>query len=67
MKESSPIERYALVVLRSALRLESLGMKRSRGYSAAHVVRTHIKTKTKNKVQLLAEYEAWLRTRKLIQ
>ena len=56
-----------LVTLRSALRLESVGMKHSRGYSAAHVVRTHMKTKTKNKVQLLAEYEAWLRTRKLIR
>ena len=66
MKETTPIERYALVVLRSALRLESVGIKFSR-FSAAHAARTHTKTKTRNKVQLLAEYEAWLRDKKLIQ
>lgn len=63
----SKIERYMLVALRSALRLESKGMKRSRGHSAAHIVRTQIKSKTRDKVKLLSEYEAWLRERGYIQ
>jgi len=61
------IERYMLVALRGALRLESVGLKKSRGHSAAHIVRTKIKSKTRDKVKLLSEYEAWLRERGYIQ
>ena len=63
----SKIERFMLVALRSALRLESKGMKRSHGHSAASLVRTQIKSKTRDKVKLLSEYEAWLRERGYIQ
>jgi hypothetical protein len=46
--------------LKGALKLESLGMKHSRG-SVAPFVRSTIGSKTKDKTVLLAEFETYLR------
>lgn len=53
------IQAFHLLSIKSALKLEAIGLKHSRG-SVAQKVRGMIGSKTRNKVALLAEYEAWL-------
>ena len=49
------IQLYRLLTLKSALKLEILGMKHSRLGSVAKIVRGILKSKTKNKQALLQE------------
>lgn len=51
---------YQLLAMKGALKLETLGMKHSRG-SVAATVRRLIGSRTRNKVELLKEYETVLR------
>ena len=51
---------FQLLSIRSALRLETLGLKLSRG-SVAQKVRYMMSVKTKNKKELLAIYESYLK------
>jgi hypothetical protein len=54
------ISAFHLLSIKYALKLESIGLRHSRG-SVAKMVRGMIGSKTKNKLELLAEYEAWLK------
>jgi hypothetical protein len=60
------INAYQLLALKGALKMESLGMMHSRG-SVAGMVRSIIKSKTKNKTALLAEYIQHLKSINLLQ
>ena len=51
---------FQLLSIRSALRLETLGLKFSRG-SVAQKVRHMLGVNIKNKKELLAEYESYLK------
>ena len=51
---------FQLLSIRSALKLEILGLKHSRG-SVAQKVRYMMSVKTKNKKELLAIYESYLK------
>jgi hypothetical protein len=55
----SAISAFHLLSIKFALKMEARGMRHSRG-SVAKMVRGMIGSKTRNKVALLAEYEAWL-------
>lgn len=57
----SAISAFHLLSIKFALKMEARGMRHSRG-SVAKLVREMIKSKTKNKQALLAEYETWLQT-----
>lgn len=54
---------YRLVALKSALKLETLGMKNSRG-SVAQTVRKLLGSKTKDKKKLLLEFTTYLENMK---
>lgn len=58
---------YRMLALRGALKLETIGMKMSRGVPASKIIRDEFGLKTKNKVALLAEYETLLRERGFIK
>jgi hypothetical protein len=60
------IAAYQLLVLKSMLKLESLGMKHSMG-SVAPTVRQFIGSKTRNKKALLAEYVNFLKSEGLLE
>lgn len=53
---------YRILALKSALKLETLGMKMSRGVNAAQLVRDEFGWKTRDKKQLLAQLEEWIAT-----
>lgn len=53
------ISAFHLLSIKYALKLESIGLKHSRG-SVAKLVRGMTGSKTRNKQELLAEYEGWL-------
>lgn len=53
------ISAFHLLSIKYALKLEAIGLRHSRG-SVAKLVREMILSKTRNKKELLAEYEAWL-------
>ena len=53
------ISAFHLIAIKYALKMESIGLRHSRG-SVAQKVRGMIGSKTRNKTALLAEYEAWL-------
>jgi hypothetical protein len=55
------INQMRLITLRSALELETMGMKRG-GTPVSVIVRDLIGTKTRNKKQLLAQFDKWLET-----
>jgi hypothetical protein len=56
------IEAYRLLALRSALKLEILGMRFKGGrHNAANTVREHLNVKTRDRNKLLAQYEDYLR------
>ncbi len=57
---------YQLLTLKAMLKLESLGMKHSRG-SIAPTVRQVIGSKTRDKKALLAEYVNFLKSEGLLQ
>lgn len=57
---------YRLLTMRSALKLESLGMKSSRG-SVAKAVRHFIGSRTRDKRALLNEFETHLRGISILQ
>ena len=57
---------FQLLSIRSALRLETLGLKLSRG-SVAQKVRYMMSVKTKNKKELLAIYESYLKANGFIK
>lgn len=57
---------YQLLAMRSALKLEILGMKHSRG-SVAKSIRYLTGTRTQNKQKLLAEFESLLKHYNFIQ
>jgi hypothetical protein len=54
------IERFRLITLRAALKLEIAGMHR-RGRSAATIIREILGTQTRGRTKLLAEFDARLR------
>ncbi len=53
------INAFQLLSIKYALKLEAIGLKHSRG-SVAKLVREMIGTKTRDKRELLGEYESWL-------
>ena len=55
------IQAFHLLSIKYALKLEAIGLRHSKG-SVAKRVREMIGSKTRNKQQLLAEYEQWLGT-----
>lgn len=55
----SAISAFHLLSIKYALKMEAIGLKHSRG-SVAKMVRGMIGSKTRNKKELFAEYEAWL-------
>jgi hypothetical protein len=60
------IAAYQLLTLKAMLKLESLGMKHSRG-SIAPTVRQVIGSKTRDKKALFAEYVNFLKSEGLLQ
>jgi len=52
---------FRLLAMRGALKLETKGLRHSRG-SVANSVRHMLNSRTKNKEKLLAEYESYLHT-----
>jgi hypothetical protein len=60
LTEPHQIEAFQLLVIRAALRLETLGMSRSAG-SIAGRVRQLLGSKTRSKQALLLEFDARLR------
>jgi len=60
------INAYCLLSLKGALKLEALGLRHSRG-SVASRVREVIKSKTKNKADLLAEFIDKLKAKGVLQ
>ena len=56
---ASGIAQYRLLTLRSALKLETLGMKNSHG-SVAPIIRKEMGSKTKNKKALLSELDYYI-------
>ena len=61
------IEAFRLLALKGALKLETLGLRASRGYLASVQVRKIIGSKTRNKEMLLQEYLFWLRERGILR
>ncbi len=55
------IDNYRLIVLKSALRLECIGMKK-RGVNATAMVRDILGSKTRDKKILLGEYTNYLKS-----
>lgn len=53
---------FRLLSLRGALKLEAVGMKRSRGPSALAIVRKETGLKARTARDMLPRYEQWLRT-----
>jgi hypothetical protein len=53
---------FRLLALKGALKLETRGLRVSRGVNAANTVRHLIGSRTRNKVDLLAEYETFLKS-----
>jgi hypothetical protein len=53
---------YRMLALRSALSLESKGLKMSRGVSALKIVRSEFGIKSRTAIKALAEYEQYLRS-----
>lgn len=51
-----------ILALKSALKLEILGMKLARGVSAAQIIRDEFGWKTRDKKKLLAQLEEWIAT-----
>lgn len=49
-----------ILTLKAALKLETLGMKMSRGVSAAQIIRDEFGWKTRDKKKLLAQLEEWI-------
>ena len=60
------IEAYRLLVLRGALKLEIAGMRRSRGSSAATVIKREFNLKGSNK-SVLEQYEGILREKGVLR
>lgn len=60
------INAFQMLATRSALKLEILGLRHSRG-SVAQLVRRLIGSKTKDKRALLAEFEEVLRNQGILQ
>ena len=60
------IEAYRLLVLRGALKLEIAGMRRSRGSSAATVIKHEFNLKGNNK-SVLEQYESILREKGVLR
>lgn len=52
---------YRMLAIRSALRLESVGLKMSRGMSALKIVRAEFGVKSRTAAAALPEYEQILR------
>lgn len=61
------MEVFRLLSLRGALKLETIGMKASRGVNAAQTIRDEFGLKARNKTVLLAEYETLLRARGVLR
>lgn len=59
------IEAYRLLVLRGALKLEILGMRRSKGQSAATMIKQEFGLRGTNR-SVLEQYEAILRERGIL-
>ena len=57
---------YQLLSIRSALKLEILGLKHSRG-SVAQKVRHLMNVRTRDKKELLAIYESYLKSANILQ
>lgn len=55
------INAFHLLSIKYALKLECVGLRHSRG-SVAKMVREMIGSKTRDKQELLAEYDGWLQT-----
>lgn len=60
------IQRFRLLTLRAALKLEIAGMHR-RGRPAAAIIRELLKTKTRNRSKLLTEFETSLRAAGILE
>lgn len=61
------IEIYRLLAIRSGLRIESLGMKMSRGVSCLKLAKQVTGLKASTAAKMLPLYEAWLRERGLLR
>jgi hypothetical protein len=56
------VNAYRMLALRSALSLESKGLKMSRGISALKIVRQEFGIKARTSAKALPEYEQYLRS-----
>ncbi len=57
---------YRMLALRSGLKLESVGLKMSRGISALKIVRHEFGIKARTAAKALPEYEAFLREKGIL-
>lgn len=55
------VKLFQMLALRGALKLEIVGMKR-RGRPVASIIRDQLGSKTRNRVKLLAEWDAAIQT-----
>jgi hypothetical protein len=56
------VRRYRMLALRAGLKLESAGLKMSRGMSALQIVRREFGIKARTSAKALPEYEQYLRS-----